>query len=164
MYACRAIISSALQRCGGQAPMTGVLEWKDAGSLGRTLTKAISSETCALQWRQGLWNAEGFLHQGNPSQRRQMPAPGSPCESGWQGLGRASSHGSHIHIQKLALESTVTSTVTRPGKQGMVCQTRYGAAVCSVVHMEGNARRAEDGSLSVLGATRSSLFTETELV
>jgi len=35
-HACMAMILSASQRCSGMVPMTGVLEWKDTCSLGRT--------------------------------------------------------------------------------------------------------------------------------
>jgi len=34
-HACRVMISVASGRCGGMAPMTGALEWKDTGFLGR---------------------------------------------------------------------------------------------------------------------------------
>ena len=36
LHTCRAVILLASRRRGGMAPMTGALEWKDTGSLGRT--------------------------------------------------------------------------------------------------------------------------------
>lgn len=36
MHACRDMLLLASQKCGGVASVTGTLEWKDIGSLGRT--------------------------------------------------------------------------------------------------------------------------------
>jgi len=36
VHTCRAMISPTPQRCGGIAPVDGVLEWKDIDFLGRT--------------------------------------------------------------------------------------------------------------------------------
>jgi len=55
-HACRTMISLASQRHGGMVPVTGVLEWKDTGSLGRTCRgdeEGVSPSVSMTSWTDG---------------------------------------------------------------------------------------------------------------
>jgi len=55
MHACRVMNSLALRRHDGMALMTVVLEWKDTGSLGRTVRGGEEGESPSTSM--SIWNA-----------------------------------------------------------------------------------------------------------